>query len=329
MNMNITTPIAGECHEITTRADGTAEFAYAGQKAWHGLGQLVPENATVEEMAVAAGMDWKIERAAVKYATPYAPASAHEVPGRVVLYRSDTSAPLSIVSARFQEVQPRDALEFFRDMTEAGGYTMETAGTMRGGSRMFALVKAAHDFELPGGDLVATRLLFATACDGSMATHVRPTTVRVVCRNTLAMAMARGDTIAVRHSTKFDPNSVKERLQKIDARFDAFAQAAELMARTAVTTKKAESFLESLLPTPLNGLVQDSRAYKQVLALFNGGAKGADLTSSRGTMWGLLNAVTEYVDHHARSSSDENRLESATFGAGDALKSRALDFAVA
>jgi phage/plasmid-like protein (TIGR03299 family) len=322
-----------ECHDITTTA-GRAEFAYAGQPAWHGLGQQIPEGATVEEVEKAAGMAWTIERSPVLFNAPgidpldgMPVIETHTAPKRVVLYRSDTRAPLAVVSPKFREVQPRTALEFFREMTEAGGYTMETAGTMRGGARLFAMVKVAKDFELPGGDLVASRLLFATACDGTMATVVKPTAIRVVCRNTQQLALAFGAQIGVRHNTRFDPKAAQEKLRKICDHFDAYAQAAETMARTKVSASKAEAFITAVLPTPMNGAVQDTRGYKSILALFNGAGMGADLPSANGTLWGLLQAVTQYVDHEVRAGSAAARQESATFGAGEAVKSRALALA--
>ena len=323
--------MSAECHQLTTRQDGTVELAYLGAKPWHGLGQVIPEDATIEQTAAAAGMNFTIYRSAVEYGAPTTERGTGmpvietiTVPDRVVLYRSDTLKPLSVVSTKFQEVQPLAALEFFRSMVEAGGYQMETAGTMRGGARLFAMVKVAKAFELAGGDQVETRLLFATACDGTMATHVKPTTVRVVCRNTLNLAMARGDSITVRHNTRFDPELAKARLRAIDARFDAFARTAERLAAMQMTSVKCRTFLADLLPQPDKGAVEDTRGFKAILALFDGQGMGAELASARGTMWGVLNAVTEYVDHGARARSTEARQESALFGAGESLKQRAL-----
>jgi len=141
------------------------------------LGQGIRGGATVEEMQAAAGMNWRIERATVQFNVPGVSDSAHlpllythSVKDRVVLYRSDNFHPLGVVSERYNEVQPSEALEFFRDMTEAGGYVLESAGTMMGGSRLFAAVKTAQGFDLPGGDEVVGRLLFATAsCTGNVS----------------------------------------------------------------------------------------------------------------------------------------------------------------
>jgi hypothetical protein len=75
--------------------------------------------------------------------------------------------------------------------------------------------------------------------------------------------------------------------------------------------------------------VVESRGFQSIQALFNGQGKGSNLDGVHGTAWGWLNAVTEYTDHHIRATSDENRIHSAWFGAGEALKARAVDLLTA
>lgn len=325
------------CHQLT-QTNGITELAYLGEKPWHGLGQSIREGATVEEMQAAAGMNWRIERATVQFNVPGVSDSAHlpllythSVKDRVVLYRSDNFHPLGVVSERYNEVQPSEALEFFRDMTEAGGYVLESAGTMMGGSRLFAAVKTAQGFDLPGGDEVVGRLLFATACDGTMSTTIGQISLRVICRNTLNAAMnGMPARVHVRHSTKFDAAKAKMELRKISATFDAFASAAETLAKAQANVASAGDFLRALLPTPTSGAnVEDTRGYKTIMRLFDGEGLGADLASARGTQWGLLNAVTQYVDHEARARSSDTRQDSALFGVGASLKSRALQMLTA
>ncbi len=320
------------CHQLT-QTNGITELAYQGAKPWHGLGQSIREGASVEEMQAAAGMNWRIERATVQFSTPdmdpilqLPRMQPHSVKDRVVLYRSDNLLPLGVVSERYNEVQPSEALEFFREMTEAGGYVLESAGTMMGGSRLFAAVKTAQGFDLPGGDEVVGRLLFATACDGSMSTTIGQISLRVVCRNTLNAALGGMPArVHVRHSTKFDAAKAKMELRKISTSFDAFARAAETLAKAQASVQSAGDFLHALLPTPSNGAnVEDTRGYKTIMRLFDGEGQGAQLASARGTKWGLLNAVTQYVDHEARARSADTRQDSALFGVGATLKSRAL-----
>jgi len=93
-----------------------------------------------------------------------------------VLYRSDTKAPLSVVSNRYQIVQPREVLEFYRDLTEVSGYELETAGVLKGGRKFWALARTGQTTKLKGNDQVNGYLLLATSCDGTLATTATPTT---------------------------------------------------------------------------------------------------------------------------------------------------------
>lgn len=301
-------------------------MAYSGEKPWHGLGNLIPDNATPDEMRVAAGMDWSIKRGSVIFAPTDAlgvPQDLIAVPGRVVLYRSDTNAPLSVVSERFHEIQPRAAIDFFRDMVEAGGFTMETAGTMQGGKRLWCMVKTGEGFAI-GDDVSEARLLFATACDGTLATSVRQTAIRVVCKNTFNMALHGSlRAVTVRHTREFNAEAVKQRLMDVSDAFAAYAKTAEMLAKVRLSSGFADAFLQDLLPVPTNGLVEDSRGYKGIMALFNGAGKGSTLASAAGTAWGMFNAVTEFTDHHSRSKNAETRADAALFGSGDRLKADA------
>lgn len=131
-------------------------------------------------------MDWTIEEAEVRFVTSGNRnlGSIHAFPEQKVLYRSDTKAPLSVVSARYQVVQPAQILEFYSDLTEVGGFELETAGVLKAGPKLWALAKTGQSATLKGRDTVNGYLLLATACDGSLATTAQFTSVRVVCNNT-------------------------------------------------------------------------------------------------------------------------------------------------
>lgn len=112
-------------------------MAYSGAEPWHGLGNKLAPKQPLEVRKRAAGMDWTIE-AEVRFvaAGNRNLGSIHAFPEQKVLYRSDTKAPLSVVSARYQVVQPEEILEFYRDLTEIGGFQLETAGVLRQGRKL-------------------------------------------------------------------------------------------------------------------------------------------------------------------------------------------------
>lgn len=318
---------------VTTRQTGFAEMAYVGETPWHGLGQSLKEGASIETWRQAAGMDWSINRCPVQYGLG---GDIQTCEDAHVLFRSDTKASLGIVSPRYQVVQPAEVLEFFRDLTETNGYSLNTAGTLFDGKRFWALAKVGEDAVVMGEDRVGGFLLLSTSCDGSLATTAKFTTVRVVCNNTLSMALkksaASAGTFTLRHTTKFDPQQAKDKLGLATGQFSEFMLAARNLAKKSVTNKKAGDFVESLLKdtkTVLSDNVRGSRQYARIMGLFNGSAMGGTLLGAEGTLWGLVNATTEFVDHHARAQTIDARLTSAWFGRGDELKSAALERALA
>lgn len=311
-------------------------MAYAGQQPWHGLGNQLSHRSPLEVWARQAGMAWHIESADVRYvANDDSPGSIHAFPEQKVLYRSDTKAPLSVVSNRFNVVQPSEILEFYRDLTEAGGFELETAGVLKEGRKLWALARTGQSACLKGRDRVNGYLLLATACDGTLATTAQFTSVRVVCNNTLAIALRSGDgVVKVPHRSRFDPQAVKRQLGIAVSSWDAFMARMKALAGCKMKDDAVEAFLRRVLTYPVtpttegNTTTVNDRALKTVQELYAGRGKGSEMASASGTAWGLLNSVTEYVDHHRRARSGDHRLDAAWFGAGAALKQKALDEAL-
>ncbi|CAJ3549369.1 phage/plasmid-like protein [Burkholderia pseudomallei] len=144
-------------------------MAYVNETPWHGLGQKLAPKQPIEVWARQAGMDWTIESADVRFVAGSGNlGSIHAFPEQRVLYRSDSKAPLSVVSSRYQVVQPKDILEFYRDLTEVGGFELETAGVLKDGKKLWALARTGQSVSLKGRDEVNGYLLLATACDGTL-----------------------------------------------------------------------------------------------------------------------------------------------------------------
>ena len=149
-------------------------------------------------------------------------------------------------------------------------------------------------------------LLLATACDGTLATTAQFTSVRVVCNNTLSIAL--GDStgaIKVGHRSQFDAQAVKRQLGIAVSSWDGFMARMKALAERKVTDAASEAFFRKVLTYPANNPDQNmiglnERGLKAVQSLYNGQGKGSEMASASGTAWGLLNSVTEYVDHHRR-----------------------------
>jgi phage/plasmid-like protein (TIGR03299 family) len=159
-----------------------------------------------------------------------------------------------------------------------------------------------------------------------MATVAKFTSIRVVCNNTITAALGDNESmVRVLHSEKFDAEAVRLQLGIVANTWERFLVQSRKLATVAMPAAEADDFVTRLLqPYTQRENVSDSRAYKRVMALFNGRAIGSDIEGVIGTRWGMLNAVTELVDHE-RGSTTNNRLESAWFGTGAAMKNKALE----
>ncbi|CTP83269.1 hypothetical protein A6R71_16695 [Xanthomonas translucens pv. arrhenatheri] len=305
-------------------------MAYAGEIPWHGLGNRLAPRQPIDVWKRQAGMDWKIEEAEVRYvAGSHNLGVIHAFPEQKVLYRSDTRLPLSVVSKRFQVVQPGQILEFYRDLTSSNGFELETAGVLREGRKFWALARTGQSATLKGRDKVNGYLLLATACDGTLATTAQFTSVRVVCNNTLSIALGNASgAIKVPHRSQFDPDVVKRQLGITVSSWDGFVARMKALVERPVDPDSVEVLLRRVLTYAApdgKAAVVNEQALANVRSLYEGGGRGALMASSRGTAWGLLNSVTEFIDHHRRARSDDHRRDAAWFGQGAAIKQRAWD----
>jgi phage/plasmid-like protein (TIGR03299 family) len=302
---------------------GKADMAYMGDTPWHGLGQKLKEDASLDEWATAAGLAFKVLRSKVRFATsrdPDAPLQIWEE--EEVFFRNDTLVPLGRGSQKFKLVQPREALEFFDEQTRAMGIKLVTAGVLYGGSKYWAQASLPDNFTLGNGDVVTGHILFATACDGSMATTARVISTCVVCANTLAMGMAEKSkhAVSVKHSTTFNAQQVRMDLGLVAEQFDYFRANVEALARRRLTKAEAVNILIDAIgdraALDAGGKIEDqpnARLMGEIVRLYNGAGIASNLASRSGTAWGLVNAATEFFDHHAGRNQDA-RLSSAWFG---------------
>ena len=335
------------------------QIAYVGETPWHGLGNQLSPHQPIEVWAEQAGMDWRIESSDVSY-------MAQNERGQSIImpYRSDTHAPLSVVSQRYQEVQPKQILEFYRDLTEQSGFELETAGVLKGGKKFWALAKTGQTSALKGKDVSNGYILLATACDGTLATTAQFTSIRVVCNNTLAIALkgqnSSAGVVKVPHSTKFDAEKIKQQLGISVRAWEDHMYEMKQLSQRKVTQTEAAAYFDAVfnntslsVPEQEDGIIQfyrnvamqaqsnnpatkadnktepNGRAMSKVMTMFNGQGRGAELSSAKDTAYGLLCSITEFADHERRAMSQDHRLDSAWFGAGAGLKQRGLEQALA
>ena len=315
-------------HMIDTTT-GRAAIAYAGEAPWHNLGQQLTPGASIETWTREAGLAYTVLESPVLYRTGAA-TEPELFKGRKVLHRSDTGGALAVVSDSYHVVQPAEVMGFFEKLVELGGFQLETAGVLSYGRRVWGLARVNDGAEIIGGDVVRPYVLLGTSYDGTMATVAKFTSVRVVCHNTITAALGSGEAVRVLHSERFDADKVRQDLGIVANAWDRFLIQSRQLAGQSLSAEDADQFVRALLePYKTPGVpVEQSRAYRRVLELFNGRGIGSDIPGVMGTRWGMLNAVTELVDHE-RGRSDNTRIESAWFGTGANLKNRALELLAA
>lgn len=335
-------------------------MAFVGDTPWHGLGNPLSPNQPIEVWAQQAGMDWRIESSNVSYMAKNERGQNILMPyeEQRVLYRSDTHAPLSVVSQRFQEVQPQEILEFYRDLTEQSGFELETAGVLKGGRKFWALAHTGQSAALKGKDVSNGYILLATACDGTLATTAQFTSIRVVCNNTLAIALkgqnSNAGVVKVPHSTKFDAEKIKQQLGISVRAWDEHMYEMKQLSQRKVTQSEAAAYFDAVFNNTTMSIAEqddniiqfyrdvatqaqanskeklepNAKFMSKAMEMFNGQGRGASLSSAKDTAYGLLCSMTEFIDHERRAMSIDHRLDSAWFGAGAAIKQRGLEQAL-
>lgn len=310
---------------------GKPAMAYVGEVPWHGLGEQLPAGQPIETWVDAARLNWRIQMLPVNYSFQ---GRERIMPERFVLARDDTGSALSIVSADYQIVQPKEVLEFYRDLVKERHYTLETAGALDGGRKVWALARTGLVANVADNavDELGAYVLLATSCDKSLATTATFTSIRVVCQNTLGFAFEdvkqkQRRHIKVDHTNKFDPAPIKEKLGLIDKAWSQFLAKINPMTNWQLDAASAQKFFESLFLSDKDleeGKSPGNARYKeinQIASLFHS-ARGQDIITAKNTVWGAVNAVTNYVDH-VRATKSVERIDSAWFGTGAALKEKA------
>jgi len=331
-------------HEIDFTKN-TPAIAYTGEKPWHGYGEVMLPDQTLDEWIIAAGLDYKVlERpvgwvhyaetpSKVEGAKPVVVAKHMPINGRKALIRDDVNACLSIVSNRYKPIQPRECIEFFGSLIKDEGFKLHTAGALQDGKRIWALAETGNEFALKGLDRIAAYLLLTTSYDGSSATTAQFTSIRVVCNNTLSFSLDRGENqtegiVRVPHTTEFVSADVKGQLGLTEG-WSQFQDNVIQLADYRVSKKQAVEFFLELM-----GVTEDEAAegkqlqnVKKLLSFYES-APGSQYMTSKNTPWGLVNAVSYFTDHGRRAQNNGTRFNSAAFGDGSRLKKQAFSKAL-
>lgn len=311
-------------HEIEI-INGQASMAYAGALPWHGLGTPLTEEDVYDwpKASVKAGLNWDAELVPLVTVDTEA-----KVMHRAVRRTTDGKL-LGVVGPRYAVLQNQDAFKWFQPYLQAREAALHTAGSLRGGSRIWVLAKLNRaPLVIAPGDEVEKYLLLSHSHDGSLAVRVGFTPVRVVCANTLAAA--HGDVasklLRLKHTKDVQQNleNIREVINVANLAFEATAEQFRLLARKSINQADLRRYVQKVFkvedetkasPRMLNVMQEVCRLAEE--------GRGNDLPSVRGTYWAAYNGVSEWLSHE-RGNNQQNRLNSLWFGDAAAMNRLAL-----
>lgn len=299
-------------HEVET-------MAFANELPWHGLGNRVDSAIDVDGMLVAAGLDWTVEQ----YPCFTELDGVKKPVDRVALVRSTDKKILTVTSPQWKPLQNRDAMEFFREYCEAGKATLETAGSLRGGKIIWGLASVNRAFTLNGRDEVKGYILLTSPHEVGKAITVRATSVRVVCANTMAMAIGKDKANYTQsHIREFDAAAAKQMVAFTVDQVELMEMEAQALQSLKMsqfdTVRLLAKFFQPVEQEGVEGteervkaLLDPSNQNKVLKEVLWAVDKAPGATPGNG--WGVLNAVTYWADHMAGREKDA-RLFRSWFG---------------
>lgn len=314
-------------HELSIK-NGQAEMVSGrGITPWHGLGKVVNGLMTAGESLSLAGLDWKVAPSPVSVMGKQLPFPTEENSKDCWqgICRTDTNDCLGIVKGKYECIQNVEAFDFFDSLIGQGKAVYDTAGALRGGKQVWLLAKVNGEIKI-NGDEHREHALLLTSHDGSHAMQVMWVMTRVVCANTLSIALqGASNTCKIRHTKSWkDKEGEARRVLGLGQNYYSTIQEALAgMSDKLMTAQQMQDFSKLLLPSrdenELSTRLKNIR--DEVSALFGSGAgnKGR-------SRWDALNAVTDYVDHDRTLNGESStRLEASLFGSGAKIKQRAFD----
>lgn len=306
-------------------------MAYTGTTPWHGLGNRVSNDLTPDEMAVAAGIDWTVSVRPVTTRT--SDGKFLPIKGFKAIVRDSDDRVFGHCGPRYVPVQNSEALDFFSKFVEAGNMRMETAGALDNGKLVWGLANINESFELVSGDKVEGYVLIYNPHVFGKSMQIMFTPIRVVCMNTLMMALDSkvGNVFNHRHNKKFGEDVrelAEEALGLSSSRMEEFKETSEILLNTKVTDDLFNKFMARVfVPKAEVGGIIDTNEFNRTVR------KVSDLVETQpgaefgaGTLWQLFNATTYYYDHEY-GRTDDSRLTAAWFGQSARIKQKALTVA--
>ena len=264
---------------------------YVREKPWHGLGVRVEEAATSADAIRLAGLDWIID------SRPVYDEKGNVISGFKANTRSSDGSVMGIVSNRYRIVQNQDAFDF-TDSLIGEGITYETAGSLHNGKKIWLLGRMPERYIL--GEKFEPYICFTNTHDGTGAVRACMTPVRVVCNNTLNMALAEakrawstphlGNIQAKLQEARTTLQIAEEYLVKLD-------EEADRLANEKMSEGQMEQVITLMLPIPEKATERQKKTVMEARDGIVACMIRPDIAQYIGTKYGFINAVSDYVGH--------------------------------
>jgi phage/plasmid-like protein (TIGR03299 family) len=307
--------------------NGETAFASFREPAWHGLGEVFTEEVSTAEMLKKAKLNnWDVRLEDVEIPNQFSSDKNYSFVVRDNPFILGNKDVLGVVGERYVPLQNEDLFDFADNLLDNGG-RWETAGSIKGGRVVFGALALERETVLdPNGvsDKINTYLLVNTSHDGSIAIQASITPVRVVCANTLNLALGnRGRNGSVKQSFKIRHTQTaqgkvavaREALGLANQYMDEFDKMASAMIETEITKAQFDKIVELAYPMPKDDAKKVSiTKHANKIDLINDIYVGDFNNTISGTAWGALNALTERLDWHraGRKGNTETILAGAS-----------------
>lgn len=266
---------------------------YVRETSWHGLGTRVQEAPSSSEALIKAGLDWNVVQ------EPIYTETEELIEGYKANVRDSDRKVLGVVTDRYKVIQNQEAFAFTDELL-GEGVRYETAGSLQGGKKVWLLAHMPHEYII-SGERISPYLLFSNTHDGSGAIKVALTPIRVVCQNTLNLALSQ----ASRSWSMIHTGNIQNKLQEAkDTLFmaekymDNLGKEFETLRMQSMTDKQVMEFIETLLPIEDNATSQQKRNMKRLqedmkMRYFD----APDLQDVGRNAYRFINAVSDFATH--------------------------------
>lgn len=296
-------------HEIETQ-NGKASFASLREPAWHGLGTVFQDEVNTASMLELANLNnWNVRLEDVNIPTHLTSDKSYQYVVRTNPTDNTQTDVLGVVGQRYHVLQNEELFAFGDDILDGGG-RWETAGSLKGGRVVFGSLALEREVVLDKdgvGDKVKSYLLINTSHDGSISIQASITPVRVVCANTLNLALGRTkkrdgvkQSFKIRHTQTANGKvqAAREALGIANAYMDAFSVMANEMIQKEISAKQFNDIILAAYPKPDKDSKKALTTWTNKVDLINDIYTGEFNGMIAGTAWGALNALTERIDWH-------------------------------